>query len=188
MKHLVIGIDIDGVIVDLVKAILPLVSKVCTRPVSYQDLWSWDLRMALNIDETTMTNTWKQIHDGDLFRHAPPIKGAIEGLSILSKHEIWLVTSRPISTKSNTLSWLHENKVSYNHLVFARRGNKLSVGSTFDVFVEDYIEEVYTIAEAGISTILFDQPWNKTSILPRNCKRVYDWNAITLLINDLEES
>ena len=120
-------------------------------------------------------------------RHAPPINGAIEGLSALSKHEIWLVTGRPMSTQSLTLSWLKDHNVNYDNIVFDRRGDKLSVGPTFDVFVEDFTEEANTIAKAGIFTILFDQPWNNTSILPQNCKRVYDCNALLLLINDLQE-
>jgi len=186
MKHLVIGVDIDGVIVDLGNAMLPLLSEVCARPVSYQDLCHWDLGKALNIDEKNMAYIWDQIFSSDLLRHAPPITGAIEGLSALSRHEIWLVTSRPMSTQSLTLSWLHDNKVSYDHIVFDRRGDKLAVGPTFNVFIEDFTEEAYTIADAGIFTILFDQPWNHTSILPKNCKRVYDWNTILLLINDLE--
>jgi uncharacterized HAD superfamily protein len=186
MKRLIIGIDIDGVIVDFGSVILPILSEVCARPVCYQDLCSWDLSKALNIDKKTMTNTWEQILDSDLLRHAPPIKGAIEGLSALSKHEIWLVTSRSKSMQRLTLSWLNDNKASYNHLVFGRHGNKHSVGPAFDVFVEDFIEEVRAIAEAGIFTILLDQPWNKTTRLPKNCKRVYEWNTILRLISNLE--
>lgn len=187
MKRLIIGIDIDGVIVDTGSAILPLLSEVCTRPVMYHDLCSWDLEQVLDIDEKTMANTWEKIMDSDLLRHAPPVKGAIEGLSALSKHEIWIVTSRSISTQNLTSSWLQNNKVSYNYLVFDRRGDKHLVGPTFDVFVEDFVEEAYSIAKAGISTILFDQPWNRTSTLPKNCKRAYDWNTILRMINDLEE-
>ena len=184
MKRIVIGVDIDGVIVDLGSAMLPLLSEVCARPVLYQDLCAWDLGKALNIDEKTMAYTWEQIQDDDLLRHAPPIKGAIEGLSALSKHEIWLVTSRPMSTQSLTLSWLHDYKVNYDHIVFDRRGDKLSVGPTFDLFVEDFIEEAYAIAEAGIFTILFDQPWNQASKLPANCKRAHNWDGVLQLINN----
>ena len=92
-----------------------------------------------------------------------------------------------MSTQSLTLSWLKDHNVNYDNIVFDRRGDKLSVGPTFDVFVEDFTEEANTIAKAGIFTILFDQPWNNTSILPQNCKRVYDCNALLLLINDLQE-
>ncbi|MFC1916618.1 hypothetical protein ACFLX1_00585 [Chloroflexota bacterium] len=186
MKRLVIGIDIDGVIVDLGSAMLPLLSEVCARPVLYQDLCSWDLGKALNIDGETMAHTWERLFDSDLLRHAPPIRGAVEGISALSKHEIWLVTSRPMSTESLTLSWLHDNKVSYDHIVFNRRGDKLSVGPIFSVFVEDFLDETITIATAGIFSILFDQPWNQASKLPANCKRASNWGDVLQLINNLE--
>ena len=186
-KQLIIGLDIDGVIVDLGRVILPFLSEVCGRPVVYQELCSWDLGKALNIDKKTMTFIWKRILDSDVLGKAPPIKGAIQGLSALSRYEIWLVTSRPISTQSLTLSWLYDHKVNYNHIVFDRRGDKLSVGPAFNLFVEDFVEEARTIAESGIFTMLFDQPWNNTSLLPRNCVRVYDWDTILQLISDLAE-
>lgn len=180
--------DIDGVIVDFGSVILPLLSEVCARPVLYQDLCSWDLGKALNIDEKTMAYTWEQILDSDLLRHAPPIKGAIKGLSALSKHEVWLVTGRPTSMKDLTVSWLQENKIKYDRIVFDRRGNKHTVGSEFDVFVEDLIEEARIIAEAGIFTLLFDQPWNQGQVPSENCQRVYDWNTIVLLINRFQRA
>ena len=93
MKQLNIGIDIDGVIVDLGTAILPTLSEVCNRPISYQDLCSWDLGEALSIDEKTMEYTWMQILESSILRNAPPIDGAIQALSKLSKHEIWLIAS-----------------------------------------------------------------------------------------------
>ncbi|UCE98088.1 MAG: hypothetical protein JSV74_01810 [Dehalococcoidia bacterium] len=187
MKQLVIGIDMDGVIVDFGSVILPELAKLCDRPVLYRDLRSWDLSQALNIDEKIMAATWKQIMDSDLFQQAPPIKGAIEGLLALSKHKIWLVTSRSKSMQDLTVSWLKDYQISYDHLVFDRRGDKHLAGPKFDVFVEDFLDEAVTLAEAGIYTILFDQPWNKKATLPKNCQRVCDWNAILELINKLEK-
>ena len=186
MKRLIIGLDIDGVIVDLGNAMLPLLSEVCAKPVLYQDLCSWDLGEALNIDEKTMESLWEQVLSDELLRDAPPIEGAIKGLSLLNKHEIWLVTSRPTYLRSVTLSWLEEHKIHYDNIIFDKRGDKLSVGPKFNVFVEDFIEEARIIAKAGIFTLLFDQPWNKASVLPENYKRVYGWNDILLIIKDIE--
>ena len=186
MKRLVVGLDIDGVIVDLGTAMLPLLSEVCARPVAYQDLCAWDLGEALSISQETMTRTWEQLFASDALRYAPPIDGAINGLSTLSKHEIWLVTSRPIITQDLTLSWLYDNGVHYDQIVFNRRGDKLAVGPKFDVFVEDFLDEIKTIAKAGIFTILFDQPWNQTSNLPTNCKRTCNWDDVLKMISGLE--
>ena len=41
------------------------------------------------------------------------------------------------------------------------------MGPKFDVVVEDFVEEAYAIAEAGIFTILFNQPWNNPASLPK---------------------
>ena len=128
MKGLVVGLDIDGVIVDLGTAMLPLLSEVCARPVAYQDLCAWDLGEALSISQETMTRTWEQLFESDALRYAPPIDGAINGLSTLSKHEIWLVTSRPIITQDLTLSWLYDNGMHYDQILFNRRGDKLAAG------------------------------------------------------------
>ena len=177
--------DIDGVIVDIGTAMLPLLSEVCARPVAYQDLCSWDLGEALNIGEETMNRTWGRLFNSDALRYAPSIDGALNGLSALSEHEIWLVTSRPISTQDLTLSWLHDNRVHYDQIVFNIRWDKLSAGPTFNVFVEDFLDEAITIAKANIFTILFDQPWNQASKLPGNCKRAYNWDGVLQLINNL---
>ena len=127
------GLDIDGVIVDLGTAMLPLLSEVCARPGGIQDLCSWDLGEALGIGHETMNRTWERFFDSDAFRYAPPIDGAINGLSALSEHEVWLVTSRPISTQDLRLSWLHDNRLHYDQIVFNRRGDKLSVGPAFGI-------------------------------------------------------
>lgn len=96
-----------------------------------------------------------------------------------------MVTSRPISTQELTISWLNDNKVHYDQIVFDRRGDKLSVGPVFNVFVEDFLEETITISRAGIFTILYDQPWNQAQRLPDNCVRAYNWNSVLQLINSL---
>ena len=122
-------------------------------------------------------------------RFAPPIKGVIAGLFQLDSHDIWLVTGRPTSIRSLTLSWLRENNIKYDHIVFDsdKTAGKLLMERDCDVFVEDQLEVASVIAEAGIFTILLDQPWNQTSILPKNCIRIYDWNAIVMQINEFEK-
>lgn len=181
--------DIDGVIVDYISAMLPLLSEVCNRPISYQDLRSRDLGEAANIDEKKEAYVWEQVLYTDLLRYAPPINGAIAGLSALSKHEIWLVTGRPIFMQNLTVSWLNEKNIKYDRIVFdsGKSAGTLSLERDFDVFVEDQLEVAYLIAGAGVFTLLLDQPWNQTPVLPKHCKRVTDWNAIVLSINKLGE-
>jgi len=188
MKHLIIGMDIDGVIVDYTSVLLPLLSDVCQRQVFRVDLNCWDISKALDIEEELLTSVWEKLLGSDILRDAPPIRGALAGLSTLSKHEIWLVTARPAVLQDLTLSWLSHNKVKYDHVVFDGKKDRLSVEQSFDVFVEDSLEHASAIAEAGVFSLLLDQPWNQSPVLPRQCKRVYDWDAIVQSINQLEEA
>jgi uncharacterized HAD superfamily protein len=188
MERLVIGVDIDGVVVDYVTAALPLFSKVCGRPVSYQEFYCRDIGKCLGIDTKTEAYCWEQILSTDLLRYAPPIKGAIGAFSKLRKHEIWLVTGRPLSMQGLTTSWLNEKDIKYDRITFSSGKSKgmLSLQRDFDVFIEDQLEVACLMAEAGVFTLLLNQPWNQASTLPENCQRVSDWNAVVLAINKLE--
>ena len=188
MKRLTIGVDIDGVIVDYAAVMMPVASEICGRPVTLQDLTNWDLMETLDISEEQFKRLWDATLGTDLLRYAPPIEGAIPGLSTLGKHEIWLVTARPESMQELTLSWLAENNAQYDHIILGRYGDKVEAGQGFDVFVEDRLDEAHTIAEAGVFSILLDQPWNQSPLLHPNCCRVFDWDSIIALVNKLAQS
>jgi len=59
MKRLTIGVDIDGVIVDYAAVMLPIASEICGRPVTLQDLRSWNLMEALDISEKQFKRLWE---------------------------------------------------------------------------------------------------------------------------------
>ena len=67
MKNLKIGIDIDGVIVDLVTSMLPLLSKYCGRSVRYSDICFFDIGKALNIEDK-MEDIWTEVDNGNIRR------------------------------------------------------------------------------------------------------------------------
>jgi uncharacterized HAD superfamily protein len=185
VKKLTIGLDIDGVIVDYAAVMMPVISHACGRHVSVEEICTYDITECLELDEKTADNVWRQILESDSLFHAPPIEGAVTGLSSLSGHEIWIVTGRPASLDELTERWLSERNIRYDRIVFDRTMDKMLVGPEFDVFVEDFLEGARVIAATGVLTLLFDQPWNRSDALPENCKRVRDWPAIIAAINDI---
>ena len=189
MERLTIGLDIDGVIIDYVSVILPLLSEICNRPIIYDDITHPALtRILEDIDEETSEQIWEQILGTDLLQTSPPVKGAVEGVAALSRHEIWLITGRPESLRGLTISWLDKNAIKYDRIVFesAKEAGFSSPEKECDLFVEDQLEITRTFAEAGINTLLYNQPWNYAPSLPENCRRVYNWNEITEIISRLE--
>lgn len=151
---LIIGIDIDGVIFDIGSAMVPLLSELCSKPISSQDLKSWDLEEALGLPTGELRDFWDQLFIRDEFQSASPITHAIQSISSLTTHVIWLITSRPESIKQQTVRWLCDNGVHYDHIVFNKRGDKHVVGPVFDIFIEDFLEETISLTNAGIFTIL----------------------------------
>ena len=186
MGKLTIGLDIDGVIVDYAAVMLPLLSEVCRRPVSAEDIYTYDITECLNIDDKAAEYIWQQTLGTDLLVNAPPVEGAIDGLSELDGHEIWIVTGRPSTLQEITEEWLSRRKIKYDRIIFDRVMNKMLVGPAFNVFVEDFLEGARVIAEAGVFTLLFNQPWNQSPALPANCWRVRDWPSIVKIIDELQ--
>lgn len=188
MKQLIIGLDIDGVIVDYFHSILPLISGILGKPIDYEDITHPALTKFLDIDEETATNIWDTILETDLLLESPPVEGALEGLRLLYHHRIWLITGRPELVRGVTLSWLYKNGINFEEIFFksAKAADFSSPERECNLFVEDQLEIACRFAEAGINTLLLNQPWNRTSSLPENCDRVYNWNEIIDIISRLE--
>ncbi len=188
MKRLTIGLDIDGVIINYIHFILPLLSEISGKIVRYEDVTHPTLSKFLDVDEETSANIWKQMLKADLLQSAPPITGAIEGVNLLGDHEIWIITGRPVSIKNLTISWLNKNRIRYDRIVFdsGKALGNLSMEKHCDVFVDDQLEAANLLADAGVFTLLLDQPWNQATSLPKNCQRVYNWNEIIAEVNKYE--
>jgi uncharacterized HAD superfamily protein len=185
MDKLCIGLDIDGVIADAVSVMLPLLSEASQRPVTPRDICCRDFSASLGIDEAAARRVWEQTVNDGLLHRAAPIEGALEGLAALGRHEVWLVTARPAFMRELTESWLAENGVSYDNIRFDMSGSKAEAGPAFDLFVEDFLEEARPLAEAGIYTLVYDQPWNQAPALPDNCARVYGWDDVLEIVDEL---
>ena len=88
-----------------------------------------------------------------------------------------------------TTAWLADNGVKYDRIIFdsGKMVGNLSPERQCNVFVEDLLEVANLLADAGVYTLLFNQPWNQSDMLPENCHRVYDWDTIVRMINRLEQ-
>jgi len=186
MKRLRIGLDIDGVIVDYIQPVLPLLSEVCKRQVTYSELCHWDLSKALDVPVHKINAVWSEMYNNRLLLEAPPVEGALDGIRSLSGHELCIITGRPYMIKHVTETWFSNYAVKYDELIFATPGSKLSVAGGIDVFIEDYYEEAIRLSEAGIFTLLYDRPWNQSLFLPDSCRRVKDWNDIVSVVRTIE--
>lgn len=173
-----IGLDLDGVVVDIIAPILPHLAEICGRPVTTSDLTCFDLREALSLDEAQAERLGRLVLWGELYSLAPPVDGAIEAIQRLANHEIWFVTARPGKTRPHTIEWLERHGLPSSPLVLTEHGKKVVGEMGFDLFVEDDAGTAVGLAELGVNVLLFDHPWNQCPALPSNCRRVRGWTEI----------
>lgn len=177
-RLLKIGVDIDGVLADIVQRILPLLARECGREVTHDDIFCYRFSEALSIPEERVHALMEEVIAGGHFEAAPIIPGAAEALQALRQHAIWLVTSRPERVRDQTVRWLARHQVPYSCLLFAPALDKARRGDGFDLFVEDYLEGALALSSQGIPVLLFDRPWNQRPLLPANVQRVRDWQEV----------
>lgn len=171
-----IGIDIDGVISDFVTSFRQLIKKEYDVDFGYDDIHQHDLYKVLGIPETEAKKLIVKTFEYDLGFQP----GAIDGINKLyTKHEIILVTARPIETKQKTLEWLRKNNISYHDIVFTREGEKHHVEELcFDAIIDDHLEEITNWIGKVPQVLVFNHPWNKSLNIKNRFERIYGWENI----------
>ena len=186
MGILKIGLDVDGVIIDLVSVMLPYLSIECGYNVNHEDIHCYNIDEALGL-QNKMVGIIEEVYKSKNLKQAPPIEGAIEGINRLSKGSVYLITVRPEKTRTDTEWWLDKHNIDYDELVFTSEGDKSSIVRRFnvDIFVEDCLDHAISLSSNDVNTLLLDKPWNRDELVSNKITRVYNWNDITNSIQAL---
>lgn len=105
------------------------------------------------------------------------VPSAVESLRLLQgRYRLVLVTSRNPVIMQKTRDWLKAREVPHDLLVFDEVKHR--TGHTFDFFIEDNGDFALSLAGAGITTFLFDYPWNRWVDSHPNIRRVSGWQEV----------
>lgn len=180
-----IGIDIDGVLVDIVRYIVDYGMKFCYEnnlPYKIKDD-EYDETKALGITEEQTEKFWNQ-YLGFYATKYQARDFASEVIKILKQeNKIYIITARneeglPPETygtmQKMVKQWLIDNQIEYDKLIFTE-GSKLPycLENKIDVMVEDSPRNVKDIA-SQVPVLCFDNPYNR-KIEGKNITRVYSW-------------
>ncbi|MBI4322159.1 MAG: hypothetical protein HY675_27010 [Chloroflexi bacterium] len=174
-----IGVDLDGVVVDMGPVLLRQLSTICGREIRVDEIYCYDLETALSLDERQIEQLLEIVRSETTYLTAPAMDGALEALSALKQHDVIFVTSRPEEVRQATETWLRSHGLEHRDVVFTGHGKKVAGTMGLNVFIEDDIGTALGLASAGLSVLLFDHPWNQGDGLPFNCRRVRDWREIS---------
>ena len=173
-----LGIDLDGVVVDIITPLLPRLSAICGRELCREDICHYNFETALNLDAEQVAQMWELVSDESIYREPPPVDGAVLFLSGLDSIDWCFVTSRPSWAAKATRDWLEQHGLGDREVIHTEHGKPAALDLELDVFIEDDISTARALAVHGIYVLLMDNPWNRHETLPENCRRVYDWAEV----------
>lgn len=181
-----IGIDIDGVLTDIVKFMVDYGTKYCVENnLTYRvRLNQYDFDKFMGISRTHDEKFWNQYLKYYAVNYKPRDL-AVEVINKLKEegNEIYIVTARNEwglvgkdygKMKEIVDAWMKENNIYYDKIIYTE-GSKLPycIGNYIDVMIEDSPKNVREIAKK-IPVLCFDCSYNQ-NVRGKNIRRVYSW-------------
>ena len=194
-----IGIDVDGVLLDTYGFMLHYGRKFFRKgPVNISGYSIEEIFGVSGLPVLMFGMRWFFPY---YCRKYPPYKGASEVYSKLRKggNAIYQITARkfalsrsPIGIYSyNSLKkWLRKNRFYYDKLILCDEkkaaNEKLRHCRRYKIslMIEDNPETALTLAEHGITVILFDAPYNK-NVVSERVIRVKNWGEAGIILKKL---
>lgn len=163
-----LAFDIDGVLADTMTLFLDIArEEYKIRNVKYEDITCYTLEECVDIDPVLIETILTRIMDGTHKASLKPMPGATNVLTRLARWHspILFVTARPYG--ETIYEWMQSVlPLDPNSIEVVATGSfdaKVDVLSNRNIsyFVEDRLETCYPLFEAGVTPIIFKQPWNR---------------------------
>jgi len=181
-----VAFDIDGVVADTMSLFIDIArDEFNLKNILYEQITSYSLEECLDINKEIMASIVKKLLDGNYSATLQPIKDAPKVLSRLGRKygPVLFVTARPYP--GPITKWILENLSLGQPLIeIVTTGSfdaktEILTDRNISYFIEDRLETCFTLKEAGITPILFKQPWNRQN---NRFIEVGSWNEIENLI------
>jgi 5'(3')-deoxyribonucleotidase len=181
-----IAFDIDGVIADTMTLFLDIArDEFDITGIRYEDIRCYNLVDCIDLDHEVIDHIITRILEGGYRPLLKPIPGSAAVLSRLARQSgpVLFVTARPrigpvgeflnsiLPGDSGTVDIVATGSFEAKTDVLLRRN--------ISHFVEDRLETCFTLKDAGITPLLFAQPWNRQ---PHPFAEVSSWEEIEKLI------
>jgi 5'(3')-deoxyribonucleotidase len=163
-----IAFDIDGVIADTMSLFIDIARDVFqVDGLRYEDITSYTLEECLDLESDMIGKVVERLLDGSFDDKLKPIPFAPEVVGRIgrSRGPVLFVTARP--SPEIIRKWLSRTLPlapgAFEVFATGDFDGKIDVLNDRQVqfFVEDRLETCFSLADAGITPIVFRQPWNR---------------------------
>ncbi len=181
-----IAFDIDGVIADTMTLFLDIArDEFEITGIRYEDIRSYNLADCIDMDHGVIDSIITRILEGGYRPTLKPIPGSATVLRRLVRHStpVLLVTARPwvgpVGEFLNGILPNHNGAVDIIATGSFEAKTDVLLQRNISHFVEDRLETCFVLNEAGITPLLYAQPWNRQ---PHPFAEVFSWGEIEKLI------
>lgn len=179
-----IGIDIDGVLADLVAAFLPHLSEAVGRTVTEADIDQYHMGRAVGLPDAEFLELWGAV-EHSLYERALPYEGAPAGLRELAElGTISIQTSRPLSASQTTQDWVRTHLGPEFTVSHREAKTKFAVADGLHAFIDDHLDVIRERHGGHAIPVLLDRPWNQVEV-PAGVVRSSDLSDAANRISEL---
>ena len=184
-----IGVDLDGVVVDLMTPFLEFHNRNYGTFFSYRDITSHNFWIPWGLEKEEANRRLFEFMENSSFYDIKPQRGAISSVKKLSQnHRLDVITSRPEFYKEKTIQWLdyYLPKV-FREVIFTyqyplvdgiSRKGEICMAKGIEIMIEDIDRNALACVQFCEKVLLFDQPWNQDAKLSDNIVRVKNWKEV----------
>lgn len=181
-----VGVDVDGVLADLLTPCFQVASEMLKKPITIDHLTSWDFDTI--IPKELLDEFWKRIGEPGICRNLVPYPDAQSGIKALQEvAEVYIVTSY----LHDAPQWVHErDQWIMEHFGIPRRKmvhTKAKYTFAASVLVDDKpanIEEWLAENPKGVG-VIWDMPFNRNWDKPKGCVRTHSWDEVVRIVKEL---
>ena len=174
-----IYIDFDDVLCETAQGLSVLAREMFGRDVPFEQICSFDLRVAFALDELQYEALMVRAHESAFLLSLPEVTGCVSGVLgwLQAGHDVVVVTGRPSSCHQASRAWLQQHGLGALTIWYVDKYNRVRdvmpgappmwsmtalLQEPFDVAIDDspMVLDVLQTRAAG-RTIVFDRPWNR---------------------------
>lgn len=163
MKRLRIGVDMDGILVDMLPSWLENLNFGYGLDITIEDVTQWDMHKIDKCKHLSPKNVYEAFDYERFWTELLPMPGAIEAFKFLNEnHDVFIVTAVPGGVAaSGKIRWLQKHLPFFNISNLFICKNKVMVGP-FDIFIDDKASTLMKFEElCTTKTISIEYPYNK---------------------------
>ena len=186
-----IGIDIDGVMVNIEEFMLDYGSKYFIRQnVNLVAPDGYDIHDIFDVSKEYEDEFWDKFIQIYLKKRPREFVGEVIRKLKSDGNKIFIITARSTENKyisakkmqEDTIAWLKEYNIDYDEIIFTSDKVSACVDNHIDLMIEDSNSNIKAISEI-LPVIVFDAKYNK-SANGRNIYRAYTWYDVYYQIHN----